>query len=212
MKRLILSEGQNDTFFLRELLTTKLLIPDEKILSFDQGTREIHKSRKAIQQRYFDRLLTGHESFDILIKSEGGKSKIIPVTASQLIYLCKQRCTPVILIDIDNDSMVTPLKKKIDSFIKDLKSEIEMRFKNQQFVIKQVYVDKTKEAELWVANILCKTNNNCYGQIYIIGFYRTLEKEIGMDKKKDKDSVMLMKVKKFIKNSTIHQLFSTALE
>jgi len=32
MKRIILTEGKNDTIFLRELLTTKICIKDDKIL------------------------------------------------------------------------------------------------------------------------------------------------------------------------------------
>lgn len=209
MKGVVLSEGYNDTIFIRELLTSKVCIPGTKILSFDQVTKERYKNRKAIQQKYFERLLDGHENFDVLVKSEGGKDKIIPVTASQLPYLCKQRCTPVILIDLDNDSITPPLKKTIEPFIKELKQEIEVRFKGQQFILNHEFLDKTKEAEFWLAKII-HAGKIC-GKIYVIAFYRELEEETGINNTKDKDSVKLMKAKKFIQNSDLHKMFSTAL-
>lgn len=201
MKGLILSEGHNDTLFLRELLTTKMSFPNDKILSFDQGTREKHKNRKAIQQKYFKRLLQGYEHFDILIKSEGGKPKIIAVTASQLPYLCGHGCTPIMLIDLDNNS--------IEPFKKGLKQGIETRFKNQQFILKYTRVDKNKEAEMWLTEIF-NAKKIC-GKIYIVAFYTSLDRETGIDKKNDKDDEKRKKVKKFIQNSSIHRMFSTAL-
>ncbi len=208
MKGVVLSEGHNDTIFLKELLIKKVFISDAKILSFDQCTREKHKNRKAIQQKYFGRLLQGYEHYDILVKSEGGKSKIIAVTASQLPYLCEQRCTPIMLIDLDNNYIVPPFKNSIESFKRDLKQEIETRFKGQQFVLNYKYVDKNKEAQLWIAEIF-QAEKIC-GKIYVIAFYRSLEKETGINRK-DKDNEKLVKTAKYLQNSTIHQLFSTAL-
>lgn len=211
MKEVILSEGHNDTIFLRELLTTKVCVPATKILSFDQKTKEKHKNREAIQQRYFERLLQGYEDFDVLIKSEGGKSKIIAVTASQLPYLCEQKCRPLMLIDLDNDSIVPPLKKTTGHFIRELKQGIEARFKNHQVVLNDVFVDKNKEAELRMVEIHHGKTQKIYGKIFVVAFYRNMEKETGIDSKKDADAEKLKKAKKFIQNSTIHKLFSMAL-
>ena len=44
--------------------------------------------------------------YEILVKSEGGKTKIIKITISKIPNLCQQKYDPIMLIDLDNGSIL----------------------------------------------------------------------------------------------------------
>ena len=201
MKRIILSEGKNDTIFLKELLTIKTLIEESKILFFDQNSQDKESNSKFLQDRYFEKLQSEWLLYELLVKSEGGKTKIINVTAAKLCYLCEQGRDPIILIDLDSG--------QIKCFIDELEAKLTNRFKGANLSIKSEELLKINEAIMWSSKLY--KNSKFIGIIYVIGFYTTLEQVLKIDKVRDTDEQKKSKAKTYIRNSRIHEMFLKAL-
>jgi len=201
MKRIILSEGENDTIFLRELLTTKIGLREEKLLFFDQDTRSNLERNRFAQQHYFTRLEEDSREYEILAKSEAGKDKIVAVTGSQLPYLCTKRRDPIMLIDMDNDT--------VESFHMRIEAELGRRFRHFKLETKHTLLDKCYEAEVWLTELI--RNKRVFGKMYTIAFNKSLEDVIGILSREDSKEEKEYKVRIYLKKSDIHKIFSIAL-
>jgi hypothetical protein len=202
MKRLILSEGKNDTIFLKELLTTKMRIEENKILFFDQDSHMKAENLKFLQDRYFDKLQSEWMPYELLAKSEGGKTKIIDITVSKLCYLCEQGQNPIMLVDLDGGS--------INRFTDKLEEKLINRFRGANLTIKQDELLKIDEALMWSMKLF--KNTKLIGTIYVIGFYKTLEQVTGIKNGVHTDEEKRSFAKTYIKDSHIYEMFVKALQ
>jgi len=202
MKRIILSEGKNDTIFLKELLTKKLTIfKENEILFFDQNAEETYKNTKFLEDKYFDKLDSEWMPFKLLVKSEGGKTKIIGTTISKMVYLCKKGYDPIILIDLDGG--------KIECFIDKFKEKLIDRFKNNNLTITSNELHKIDDALMHSMRL--SQDNKLIGTIYITGFYQTLERTTGIDNTLHTDDNKRIISQKYMETSRIHEIFNKAL-
>ncbi|MBU2477260.1 hypothetical protein KKG83_07365 [Candidatus Micrarchaeota archaeon] len=197
-----MSEGKNDTIFLRELLTTRIQIDESKILFFDQNSQDTKKKLKFIEEDYFDKLQSEWLPYNLLVKSESGKTKIIDVTISKLVNLCKQRYDPIMLIDLDGNT--------IDLFEDKLKKKFMNRFRGANLTLTSCeLLQKIDEASVWSIK-LCK-DDKTIGTIYIIGFHLNLEDVTGIKNNFHTDEEKKVIVNNYIKNSHIDKIFKKAL-
>jgi len=207
MKRVILSEGKNDTIFLKELLTKKMAIEESKILFFDQNSQDIEKNLKFLEDIYFDKLQSEWMEYKLLVKSEGGKTKIIDVTISKLPYLCRQGYNPIMLIDLDSSPMDNSSMK---SFIDRFAEKLINRFRCYNLKIKSKELHKINDALMYSMTLF--KNTKSIGTIYIIGFYQTLERVTGIDNSIRTDEKKRNMSKTYIERSQIHEMFIKALQ
>lgn len=206
MKRIILSEGENDTIFLKELLTKKMTnFGENEILFFDQNPENIKKDLKFLEERYFERLDTPWMPYKLLVKSEGGKSKVIGVTISKLVHLCQKGYDPIMLIDLDSSLMNS---NSIKSFIDRFEEKLINRFRGISLTIESNELHKISDALMYSMTLF--KNTKPIGTIYIIGFYQTLEIVTGI-KKNHTDEEKKKLSQTYIKKSKIHEIFNKAL-
>lgn len=203
MKRLILSEGHNDTIFLKEMLINKLvLFKKDEVLFFDQNPEELHEPQKFIEDRYFKKLDSHWLTYKLLAKSEGGKSKILSITISQFVYLCKKRYNPIILIDLDGSS--------IEKFAETFKTQLEIKFKCIKLKVKVSEECKMEDALMYSMRLW--KYDRIIGTIYIIAFIQSLEATAGIDKKMNYSDEQKRNVfQTYINRSQIHKMFHQAL-
>ncbi len=204
MKRVIFSEGKNDTIFLKELLVIKIGLNEKTIRFFDQCSTNTYGIRKPIEELEFEKLDNDWRRLEILAKSEGGKQKIIDVTTSMLPFLCQKNYDPIMLIDLDGHP--------IDNFTNGLKQKLFSKFKNQLKLSinhNELYTNN----EITMCSIELLSDLNSIGKVYIIALKTSLEELIGIKKDQhytDKEKKELSK--KYIYKSNIHKLFSDALK
>lgn len=199
MKRVIFSEGKNDTIFLQELLITKLaLLEENKILFFNQDSEEIKANLKFIETRYFDKLDSEWLPYELLAKSEGGNKKVIDITVSQLPYLCKKGYNPIMLIDLDQG--------KIDTFINRLKEKLISR--HRDLTIDSCELDKIED--VLIHSVKLVRNGKLIGVIYVIAFYNSLEDVTGIKDNTPNNEKRALS-HKYIETSRIHDIFAKAL-
>jgi len=202
MKRIILSEGKNDTIFLEELMTERTHLDKQKILFFDQDSGARAKDLKFFQDRYFDKLQSEWLHYELLAKSEGGKTKIIGVTISKLCYLCEQGCDPIMLIDLDGSP--------ITCFADELWEKLNNRFKCYNLSKQLGKLLETVEAQMLPIKLF--KNSRLIGTIYMIGFRQTLEKATGIKNGVHSDKEKQSIAKAYLKNSSLPGLFLKALQ
>ena len=205
MKRIILSEGENDTIFLKELLTEKMNIEESRILFFDQNPENIKKNLKFLEDKYFDKLDSEWMPYKLLVKSEGGKSKVIGVTISKLVHLCQKGYDPIMLIDLDSSLMDS---NSIKSFIGRFEEKLINRFRGISLTVESSELHKISDALMYSMTLF--KNIKPIGTIYIIGFYQTLETVTGI-KKNHTDGEKKKLSQTYIKKSKIHEIFNKAL-
>ena len=205
MKRIILSEGKNDTIFLKELLTKKLAIDESKILFFDQNSQSIKKNLKFLEDRYFERLDSEWMPYNLLVKSEGGKTKIVDITLSKLVPLCQKGYNPIMLIDLDNGLMT--------SFINKFREKLTSRFKSIRLTIESRELHRIDDAVMHSISLFKNADTpDLIGTIYIIGFCRTLEHVTGIGQFIYTDEQKKSMFQAYIKRSQIHEMFNEALD
>lgn len=200
MKRIILSEGKNDTIFLKELLTKKMVIEESKILFFDQNSQDIEKNLKFLEDRYFDKLQSEWMTYKLLVKSEGGKTKIIDITISKLPHLCQRGYDPIMLVDLDGSLM--------ESFIDRFKEKLINRFRSINLTLESRELHKINDALMYSIKLFKNTKH--IGKIYVIGFHQTLERVTGINSTHTDDEKRNMS-QRYIEGSQIHEMFSKAL-
>lgn len=202
MKRIILSEGENDTIFLKELLIKKLAIEENKVLFFDQNSQDIEKNLKHLEDKYFRKLSYDWSPYELLVKSEGGKTKIIGVTVSKLPDLCEKGYDPIMLIDLEDG--------KMESFTNGLQQKLIGRFRGIRLTTEPKELHKIDDAVMHSIRLL-KNNDELIGTVYIIGFCKTLERVTGINNSTHSDTDKKSISQTYIKGSQIHELFSKAL-
>ncbi|MFH1895674.1 MAG: hypothetical protein ABIJ74_03830 [archaeon] len=201
MKNIILSEGKNDIIFLKELLIKKMVIEESNILFFDQNSEDVKKNLKFIEDKYFNKLQSEWLTYKLLVKSEGGKLKIIDITSSKLIYLCKQRYNPIMLIDLDGG--------KIENFTNKLKEKLVNKFKGINLHFESNELHKVDEALMHSIKLFKDSKH--IGTIYVIGFYSNLECTTGINNKSCTIDEKINTIQDYVKKSQIHEMFSKAL-
>lgn len=202
MKRIILSEGENDTIFLKELLTQKMAIEESKILFFDQNPTDDGKKLRFIEENYFERLESEWLPFELLVKSEGGKSKVMDVSISKLTYLCTKGYVPIMVIDLDGGQMC--------SFINRFKEKLTNRFKGINLTAESNELHKIDEAVMY--SLKLSKNAHFIGTIFIIGFCQTLGSILGIDNTPCTEEETQNRSQKYISKSKIHEMFNKALK
>ncbi|MFH1545278.1 MAG: hypothetical protein ABIE23_04320, partial [archaeon] len=186
----------------RQLLTIKIKIDRNKILFFDQNSEDIIRNLKFIEEVYFERLKSEWMEYILLVKSEGGKTKIVDVIISKLVHLCQQGYNPILLIDLDGGT--------INPFGKKLKEKLTNRFRGCNLNLNSCkLLDKIDEASMWSIELFKNAKN--IGTIYVIGFHSKLEDVIGI-KDTDSDEEKKVIANTYIKNSRIHEMFQKALQ
>ena len=201
MKRIILSEGRNDTIFLKELLTRKMDFEEDKIIFFDQNSQDNKKNQKNLEDKFFSKLETeweGHRLL-LLVKSEGGKDNIIAINESRFRYFCEKRHDPIILIDLDN--------KPMEIFIDKLDKKLTNTFKGINLTTKSCELETIDDATIHSMKLF--KNNNHIGTIYLIGFYQSLEHVTGINDEHNDDQKKSIS-EEYIKKSQIHKIFRLA--
>ncbi len=200
MKRVIVTEGQNDILFLKELLPTKIYVDENKILFFDHESGDKLVKVKHAQKKCFDKFDSGLKRYEILAKSEGGKDKIITVIHHQLTNLCEKQNDPIMLIDLD--------KKPIESFTTKLKDTLSSTFQNIELSVNQNQLYDDDEITTHSMELL--SHNTRIGQMYIIAFKISLEDVTGIEKHHTEDEKR-EKIKSYIKKGKIHKRFLEVL-
>jgi len=201
MKRVILAEGKNDTIFLRELLTTKLSIQENRILFFDQDSHEKEKHLKFIQDKYFERLISDWTNYDLLVKSEGGKGKIVGVIISRLPSLCSNKHNPIFLIDLDGLTM--------KAFTDDLEKKLTAKFVSMNLSTRSSELCQVDDVIMHSVELF--KHSKPIGKIFVIGFHKSLECTTGISKTCSDEEKMNLS-RNYIQRSHIDQVFLEALK
>ena len=200
MKRVIFSEGKNDTIFLRELLVTKIGIDEERISFFDQSPTNTHDNRKPLQELSFEGLNDEWRRLEILAKSEGGKPKIIDIATSMLIHLCQKRYDPIILIDLDNQT--------IDNFKNKLEAKLIGNFKCIKLSLESSKVSTNNEEDMWKIKLF--KSSEYIGSVHIVAFKTTLEDVTKINPSHTDDEKRKL-AKEYIQTCRIHDMFIDAM-
>ncbi len=201
MKRIILSEGRNDTIFLRELLVTKIPIEEHKILFFDQSSRNGIKHLRRAQDTSFNEFSDDWRRYEILAKSEGGQEKILTVMCSRLRFLCyDKKYDPIMLIDLDGGS--------INRFVRKLEDNLVSSFQNIGLSLTKNQTYDDNEITMWLVELLSRGSS--IGKLHIIAFKSSLEDVIGIESRHTDEQKREL-AKSYIERSRIHVRFLEAL-
>jgi hypothetical protein len=200
MKRIIISEGENDTIFLKEMLSG-LSIEEKKILPFDQLTKNNFKEKKFLQDRYFEKLETEWMNFDILLKSEGGKPNVVNVTITKLCYLCNKKYDPILVVDLDGGV--------INDFIEKLKVKLYNRFRGYNLTFEEGELTNCEDAIMCSLKLI--KNTKPMGTIHVVGFNYTMEQATGI-KRDFSNNEKITLSKEYLQNSQLTEMFKKALQ
>lgn len=175
MKTLILSEGKNDRKFIKGLYV-RHKIHEDKIRFFDQKERDILKELERAESKYLRSFFEDSSPFEILVKSEGGKSKVITVFSKFMSYLFNysKGLKIIILIDLD--------ERPLNQFIYKLKNKIQNKGKGRMLGVEHNILREDKYLKTSKISIVIREDSYTLGTFLLMAFNLSLEKEAGVVK------------------------------
>ncbi|CEG13154.1 hypothetical protein MSIBF_A3330007 [groundwater metagenome] len=198
-KTIIFCEGEHDSLFLKKMFDV-LNIKNYRI--FDQNTSDKLKQLKDAEtieiKRFTDfNFYNTYYSYKILVKSEAGKDKAIPLFSRNLPMCFQSNLQLILMLDLDDAPVnlgIEKIIKKITTTRTAVRIEPNLIRKNDMIYLYENAV-KTKESQ--------KTD----GKFYSVLFASSLEKESGKIKSFD-DSDIEGKISKLVELHDIQNTFS----
>jgi len=201
MKKIIFCEGQNDSIFFDKLFT-ELDIHQTKI--FDQKTSDILKRLKHAETIEINRFIEKTSPYQILVKSEAGKGKAIPLFSRSMGFCFGKRSNlkPVLMLDLDGAPVNSELKK--------LKDRIKSN-KTVAIDIESGRIHKTSINYLYENVVKIKENKKQIGTFYLVLFASSLEKELN-NIDPSNDASIEDKISQLVELPDIQNTFSLVLD
>jgi len=179
MKHILLGEGKYDAFLLRKFYERERCEIDTFLR--EEFGRSAYRNEQTNCVRSF---IERRSPYDVLIKSEGGKTPLIEFVTTEIVHLIRNIDKVVLVIDLDSkdEEGVTVLKDNLSEKIKD-------KHRGSDFEVQSV--DKINENEQLIA---VKMDIESVGDFIVIGCKPNLEDIARIDRQNDTRDVKKEKI------------------
>lgn len=180
MSKIVLSEGQNDIYFLNELHNR--YVGDLRYDTFNNKVAEMKESARVRMHKVGGK-------FDILYKAEGGRPNISMIFVDMIIDLIDSDLEVYVVIDLDNDAL------------SELYGEISKYFQSD-YGNRVSFIQKNRIStdDLYILTYNVSIPGNANKDVKFFAFYSDLEETTGLQKK-DCTSTKRRKLRQYIENS-----------
>jgi len=175
MKRLVLSEGRRDVRLIE--LFCETAATDTQVETF-YGEDVSYNRLKNHESNAIRNFLERRNPYDVLAKSENGKSDLKRIFSKLARFLTKTDATVILLIDLDGGSL--------DRLIDELDTRIEDTYQGRRLGVREVeQVDQSQALLAHRAELYSKPDDECLGDFDVIAFHHDLETAIDLDEADD---------------------------
>jgi len=193
MKKVVFSEGKNDTEYLKHLInnhSSQLLIDRLDIESKPADPRIAHESNKL---RMF---LQSRNQNHILVKSEGGVPNLKETFSSLLTNLAKMRCDFYLLIDLDDGTM--------SDIVEDLNTRLAGYHPSDDLQLNPIS-DLNRRTHICIQEFEFLINGQSTTEFNIIAFRQSLESSANINKDIDEREEIKDKCQRLAENRRVSE-------
>jgi len=147
----------------------------------------------------------------VLVKSEGGKSKVIEILSDFMNRLFDYSRGLKIIILIDLDGTESSSEAKLNQFLTKIRNKIQNKGKPNKFGIKHEILKEDKHLKTSEVSVVVKENNDVLGSFCLVAFNSSLETEAGIIKGSDSQNEKDNKILKLLEKEDVFNHLSYAL-
>ena len=210
MKTIILSEGKNDRKFIK-CFFERHGINGDKIQFFDQEEKSILKELDRAESNYLRNFFEDSSPFEVLVKSEGGKTKVIRIFSDFMHHLFDYSKGLKIIMLVDLDGTELSSVTKLNQFITELRNKIQNKGKGNKLSISHEILKEDKHLKTSEVSVIIKENNDILGSFCLIAFNSSLERAAGIIKESDSQDEKDNKIFELLENEDVFNHLSYAL-
>lgn len=205
MKRLILCEGKNDGEFFQQIFQAFYVFGIHTTRIFDQNMHQTKNELRYAETNELNRFQELWNPYQILVKSESGKDKVMYLFSSIMHYCISNKAIDktIIMLDLDNSPTQTALNK--------IQMRVLDKISDKQFILEPREVMKNGIISFFDVSVIVKKDKTKIGSFCLVLWTNSLEYEMNKFASDHKDNSVRDLISKLIAVQEVQDIFRDVL-